>query len=74
MGRQLSPDAAWSPRVVAGLAVWLFGWLNVMRADLILINLRKPGETGYKIPRGGMFEFVSAGNYASGGADGVGLA
>ncbi|GLC37805.1 hypothetical protein PLESTB_001478500 [Pleodorina starrii] len=55
----------WAPRVVAGLALWLFGWLNVMRSDLTLIRLRKPGETGYKIPRGGMFEFVSAANYAS---------
>ncbi|KAG2498864.1 hypothetical protein HYH03_003056 [Edaphochlamys debaryana] len=64
--KQLSPEQPqWSPRVVVGLAVWLFGWINVMRADLILINLRKPGETGYKIPRGGMFEVVSAGNYAS---------
>jgi 3-oxo-5-alpha-steroid 4-dehydrogenase 1 len=36
-----------------------------MRCDLTLINLRKPGESGYKVPRGGMFELVSAGNYAS---------
>ncbi|KXZ52816.1 hypothetical protein GPECTOR_8g200 [Gonium pectorale] len=50
-GHQLAPSQpAWSPRVAAGLALWLFGWLNVMRSDRILINLRKPGETGYKIP------------------------
>ncbi|PNW75484.1 hypothetical protein CHLRE_12g528550v5 [Chlamydomonas reinhardtii] len=64
--RQMTSDTpVWNPRVMVGLAVWLFGWLNVMRADLILINLRKPGESGYKIPHGGMFNFVSAGNYAS---------
>ncbi|PNH12744.1 3-oxo-5-alpha-steroid 4-dehydrogenase 1 [Tetrabaena socialis] len=63
--RQVPPDMPWSPRVVVGLCVWLLGWLNVMRADSILIHLRKPGETGYKIPRGGMFQLVSAGNYAS---------
>ncbi len=40
----------WTPRVVCGLALWLLGWLNVMRADWILTHLRKPGETGYKIP------------------------
>lgn len=39
-----------TPRVAFGLALWLFGWINVIRADSILINLRKPGETGYKIP------------------------
>lgn len=58
-------DAPATLRTLAGLAVWLVGWLNVMRADLILIGLRKPGETGYKIPTGGMFSLVSAGNYAS---------
>ncbi|GIL76364.1 hypothetical protein Vretimale_5924 [Volvox reticuliferus] len=55
----------WHPRIAAGLLLWLFGFINVMRADSILTNLRKPGDTGYKIPRGGMFEYVSAGNYAS---------
>eukprot|EP00798_Chlamydomonas_sp_ICE-L_P020362 gene20361-27127_t len=50
---------------ILGLAIWVFGWLNVMLADGILISLRKPGETGYKIPYGGMFQLVSAGNYAS---------
>ena len=34
-----------------------------IQADGILRNLRKPGETGYKIPRGGMFEYVSGANF-----------
>ena len=34
-----------------------------LNSDAILRNLRKPGETGYKIPRGGFFRFVSAPNY-----------
>ncbi|GLI69951.1 hypothetical protein VaNZ11_014691 [Volvox africanus] len=55
----------WRPRIAAGLMLWLFGFVNVMRADSILTNLRKPGETCYKIPSGGMFEYVSAGNYTS---------
>ena len=38
--------------------------MNV-QADYILINLRKPNEKGYKIPRGGMFEYVSAANYGT---------
>ena len=32
-------------------------------ADHVLINLRKPGETGYKIPYGGAFRFVSGANF-----------
>ncbi len=35
-----------TPRVLAGAALWLAGWLTNMQADHILINLRKPGETG----------------------------
>jgi 3-oxo-5-alpha-steroid 4-dehydrogenase 1 len=45
-----------------GCAVFLTGMLINMHSDHILINLRKPGETGYKIPKGGMFQFVSAAN------------
>ncbi|MGB2854987.1 MAG: 3-oxo-5-alpha-steroid 4-dehydrogenase, partial [Dehalococcoidia bacterium] len=32
-------------------------------SDGILRRLRTPGETGYKIPRGGLFERVSCANY-----------
>ncbi|CAK6978735.1 -oxo-5-alpha-steroid 4-dehydrogenase 2a, partial [Scomber scombrus] len=31
--------------------------------DHILRNLRKPGEIVYRIPYGGMFEFVSGANF-----------
>lgn len=34
-----------------------------IHSDHILRNLRKPGDTGYKIPRGGLFEYVTAANY-----------
>jgi len=34
-----------------------------MMSDEILRNLRKPGETGYKIPKGGMFRYVSGANF-----------
>lgn len=33
-----------------------------IRCDYILRNLRKPGEKGYKIPRGGMFNYISGAN------------
>uniref|UniRef100_A0A673TB38 Steroid 5 alpha-reductase 1 n=1 Tax=Suricata suricatta TaxID=37032 RepID=A0A673TB38_SURSU len=40
------------PRFLAGCCMWLLGMLVNIHSDHILRNLRKPGETGYKIPRG----------------------
>ncbi|KAG8005070.1 3-oxo-5-alpha-steroid 4-dehydrogenase 1 [Nibea albiflora] len=48
---------------IQGSVLWLVGWLVNMHSDHILRNLRKPGETGYKIPTGGMFEYVSGANF-----------
>lgn len=55
----------WDPRFLVGSTLWLIGFVNNVKSDNILLNLRKPGETGYKIPRGGWFEYVSAANYFS---------
>nr|XP_032816197.1 3-oxo-5-alpha-steroid 4-dehydrogenase 1 isoform X1 [Petromyzon marinus] len=58
------PDGwLYDARFVAGAVLWLAGLLINLHSDHILRNLRKPGETGYKIPRGGMFEFVSGANF-----------
>ncbi|XP_039323529.1 3-oxo-5-alpha-steroid 4-dehydrogenase 1 isoform X3 [Saimiri boliviensis] len=46
-----------------GFGLWLMGMLINIHSDHILRNLRKPGDTGYKIPRGGLFEYVTAANY-----------
>ncbi|XP_031991123.1 3-oxo-5-alpha-steroid 4-dehydrogenase 1 isoform X6 [Hylobates moloch] len=46
-----------------GFGLWLTGMLINIHSDHILRNLRKPGDTGYKIPRGGLFEYVTAANY-----------
>ena len=58
------PDA-WltDPRFVLGLALFAVGMAINIHADLTLIRLRKPGETGYKVPRGGAFELVSGANF-----------
>jgi protein-S-isoprenylcysteine O-methyltransferase Ste14 len=58
-------DTAWllDPRFIAGVALFAFGWALNVRSDRILINLREPGETGYKIPMGGGYRWVSAPNY-----------
>lgn len=49
-------------RFISGVAVFILGaWIN-WKADNILIHLRKPGETGYKIPTGWLFNRVSCPN------------
>jgi 3-oxo-5-alpha-steroid 4-dehydrogenase 1 len=56
---------AWfgDPRFLAGVALFAFGWFVNQQSDAILRRLRKPGETGYKIPHGGFFGVVSCPNY-----------
>jgi len=58
-------DSAWltDPRFIFGAAVFLTGMVVNLRSDGILRRLRVDDETGYKIPRGGMFELVSCANY-----------
>jgi protein-S-isoprenylcysteine O-methyltransferase Ste14 len=51
------------PRFVAGVALFAFGWFVNHQSDAILRSLRKPGESGYKIPYGGFYRFVSCPNY-----------
>lgn len=36
----------------SGSCMWFLGWIINIHSDHILRNLREPGETGYKIPRG----------------------
>jgi 3-oxo-5-alpha-steroid 4-dehydrogenase 1 len=56
---------AWltDPRFLLGTALFAAGFAINQHADDVLLNLRKPGETGYKIPHGGLFEYVSCPNY-----------
>lgn len=56
---------AWllAPQFVAGVAVFGVGFGINRWADHVLRSLRAPGETGYKIPRGGLYRFVSSPNY-----------
>ncbi|XP_060680560.1 3-oxo-5-alpha-steroid 4-dehydrogenase 1 [Hemiscyllium ocellatum] len=51
------------PRFLTGFALWFFGLSVNLHSDHILRKLRKPNETGYKIPHGGMFEYVSGANF-----------
>jgi 3-oxo-5-alpha-steroid 4-dehydrogenase 1 len=58
-------SASWlsDPRFIAGLAIAATGWVINFQADTILINLRKDGFTGYRVPYGGFFRYVSSANY-----------
>ncbi len=57
--------AAWlrDPRFLCGAALFLAGFAVNVRADAVLRALRRPGEGGYAIPRGGLYERVSCPNY-----------
>lgn len=57
--------ASWlySAPFVLGVAVFFAGMALNRAADRALLNLRKPGEKGYKIPRGPLYELISCPNY-----------
>jgi hypothetical protein len=57
--------AGWlsSPRFLGGAALFFAGLLMNLHSDEILRRLRRPGESGYVIPRGGLFRLVSSPNY-----------
>lgn len=47
---------------ISGLFIFTTGVIINLKSDSILINLRKPGETGYKIPEGFLFKYISSPN------------
>jgi len=61
----LRHDLAWlgDPRFLIGVSLFGVGWIVNLHADHVLRSLRRPGETGYRIPRGGLFRWVSCPNY-----------
>jgi 3-oxo-5-alpha-steroid 4-dehydrogenase 1 len=61
----LRHDLAWigDPRFWLGVPIFLVGWTINLHADRVLRDLRRPGETGYRIPYGGLFRWVSCPNY-----------
>ena len=48
---------------VTGLTLFAVGWAINQHADLTLAGLRKPGESHYAIPQGGLYRHVSCPNY-----------
>jgi 3-oxo-5-alpha-steroid 4-dehydrogenase 1 len=51
------------PRFVAGAALFAAGFAIHVKADAVLRALRTPGESGYKIPQGFLYRWVSCPNY-----------
>ena len=58
-------SGAWltDPRFLGGAMLFLVGFGINERADTMLIRLRGPGESGYKIPRGWLYERICCPNY-----------
>ncbi|NXN66676.1 S5A2 dehydrogenase, partial [Himantopus himantopus] len=50
-------------RFTSGLFLFLLGMGINIHSDLLLRQLRKPGEVTYKIPQGGLFTYISGANY-----------
>ena len=57
-----SIDWLQTPQFITGTLIFAAGMFINWHSDTVLINLRKPGETGYKIPKGGLFNYVSCPN------------
>lgn len=53
----------YDPRFIVGLAVFLIGCAINRWADYVLARLRNPGQSGYRIPHGGLYEWISCPNY-----------
>lgn len=51
------------PRFLIGATLFAAGFAVNVASDAALRRLRAPGESGYRIPRGGLFERVSCPNY-----------
>jgi len=58
-----SADWLRDPRFVAGLVLFVVGFVINRSADATLRRLRQPGETAYVIPNGGLYRWVSCPNY-----------
>jgi len=51
------------PRFIIGGIVFISGFIINRQSDYILSKLRQPGDTGYKIPQGGMYRWIACPNY-----------
>ena len=57
--------AGWltTPQFIFGALLFIVGFVTNRHADNILRGLRAEGEMGYKIPKGGLYRYISCPNY-----------
>jgi len=58
-----SGDYLYSTPFILGLSIFIIGTIINRYSDFILKNLRSQGETGYKIPYGWLYKWVSCPNF-----------
>jgi 3-oxo-5-alpha-steroid 4-dehydrogenase 1 len=57
------PEWLWDPRFLFGTLLFFAGAAINLHSDSVLRNLRAPGESGYRIPHGGFYRWISSPNY-----------
>jgi protein-S-isoprenylcysteine O-methyltransferase Ste14 len=62
-GPTREPSWLADPRFILGATLFVAGYVTNRQADTKLRSLRAPGETDYRVPHGGLFEWVSCPNY-----------
>lgn len=69
-------DASWltTPQMIIGASLFVIGMAINIISDEKLLHLRKPGETGYKIPKGWLFTYISCPNLAGEMLEWIGFA
>jgi len=63
LGPELTTEWFTDARFLVGVTLFVVGLAINHHSDGVLRHLRKPGETGYKIPRSGLYKYVSSPNY-----------
>ena len=67
-------DRPFDLRFILGVILFASGFGLNLHSDGVLRSLRRPGESGYRVPFGGGFRFVSAPNYLGEIVEWVGFA
>lgn len=62
-GTRYSTDWLTQPQFIFGALLFLLGLIINRHADHVLRELRREGDTEYKIPRGGLYRYISCPNY-----------